>query len=74
MRRGVLLDLGAVGWVPALDWISQSPIENSIKSIALRGLAEHPRGLEPLSLNTEQASQMVPRSDGPAPTDIQILH
>jgi phycocyanobilin lyase alpha subunit len=59
VRRGVLLDLGAVGWMPALDWISQSPIENSIKLIALRGLAEHPRGLEPLSLNHEQASQMV---------------
>ena len=59
VRRGVLLDLGAVGWVPALDWISQSPIENSIKLIALRGLAEHPRGLKHLSLNTEEASQMV---------------
>ena len=59
VRRGVLLDLGAVGWLPALDWISQSPIENSIKLIALRGLAEHPRGLKHLSLNTEQASQMV---------------
>ena len=59
VRRGVLLDLGAVGWVPALDWISQSPIENSIKLIALRGLAEHPRGLKHLSLNTEQASQLV---------------
>ena len=59
VRRGVLLDLGAVGWVPALDWISQSPIENSIKLIALRGLAENPRGLKHLSLNTEQASQLV---------------
>lgn len=59
VRRGVLLDLGAVGWLPALDWISQSPIENSIKLIALRGLAEHPRGLKHLSLNTEEASQMV---------------
>ena len=59
VRRGVLLDLGAVGWLPALDWISQSPIENSIKLIALRGLAEHPRGLKHLSLNTEQANQMV---------------
>ena len=59
VRRGVLLDLGAVGWMPALDWISQSPIENSIKLIALRGLAEHPRGLAQLGISTSQASQTV---------------
>ncbi|QNG28762.1 HEAT repeat domain-containing protein [Synechococcus sp. LTW-R] len=59
VRRGVLLDLGAVGWIPALDWISQSPTENSIKLIALRGLAEHPRGHEPLGMTDEQACQMV---------------
>ena len=59
VRRGVLLDLGAVGWMPALDLISQSPIENSIKLIALRGLAEHPRGLEGKGMTRDQASQTV---------------
>ena len=59
VRRGVLLDLGAVGWMPALEWITQSPTENSIKLIALRGLAEHPRGLGALGISNGQASQTV---------------
>jgi phycocyanobilin lyase alpha subunit len=34
------MDLGATGWYPALDAISNTLAENSLKLIALRGLAE----------------------------------
>ncbi|MFS6826288.1 HEAT repeat domain-containing protein [Cyanobium sp. ATX 6F1] len=40
VRRSALLDLGACGWLPALLPISQTLAENSLKLIALRGLAE----------------------------------
>jgi phycocyanobilin lyase alpha subunit len=35
------MDLGAVGWRPALQPICRSLAENSLKLIALRGLVEH---------------------------------
>ena len=40
VRRAALMDLGATGWYPALDAISNTLAENSLKLIALRGLAE----------------------------------
>ena len=40
IRRGVLLDLGATGWMPALPAIQEAAIESSFKLVALRGLAE----------------------------------
>ena len=40
VRRAALLDLGATGWRPALTAISNTLAENSLKLIALRGLAE----------------------------------
>lgn len=43
VRRAALMDLGAVGWRPALPAIEATLAENSLKLIALRGLAEHPR-------------------------------
>ena len=55
VRRGVLLDLGAVGWIPALPMIQTTAVENSIKLIALRGLAEHPRGHQSIDLTEEKA-------------------
>ena len=42
VRRAALMDLGAVGWLPALPAIEATLAENSLKLIALRGLAEHP--------------------------------
>ncbi|MFM8525798.1 MAG: HEAT repeat domain-containing protein [Cyanobacteriota bacterium] len=43
VRRAALMDLGAVGWRPALEPISRTLAENSLKLIALRGLVEnHP--------------------------------
>ncbi len=40
IRRGALLDLGATGWMPALPAIKAATVENSLKLVALRGLAE----------------------------------
>ena len=40
VRRAALMDLGAVGWRPALEPICQPLAENRLKLIALRGLVE----------------------------------
>ena len=44
VRRAALMDLGAAGWRPAVDAISATLAENSLKLIALRGLVEHGNG------------------------------
>ncbi len=44
VRRAALMDLGAVGWRPALDPIRATLAENSLKLIALRGLVEDGKG------------------------------
>ncbi|MEB3200271.1 MAG: HEAT repeat domain-containing protein [Synechococcaceae cyanobacterium] len=44
VRRAALMDLGAVGWRPSLDAIRSTLAENSLKLIALRGLAEQGEG------------------------------
>ncbi len=41
VRRAALMDLGAAGWRPALEPIRCTLAENSLKLIALRGLAEN---------------------------------
>jgi phycocyanobilin lyase alpha subunit len=43
VRRAALMDLGAVGWRPALEPIRRTFAENSLKLIALRGLVEQGR-------------------------------
>ena len=40
LRRAVLADLGAIGYLPAADAISQTLAENSLKLISLKGLLE----------------------------------
>lgn len=42
LRRAVLSDLGAIGYVPAARAIAQTLAENSLKLIALKKLIEHP--------------------------------
>jgi phycocyanobilin lyase alpha subunit len=44
VRRAALMDLGAVGWRPALEPIRATLAENSLKLIALRGLVEQGSG------------------------------
>ena len=44
VRRAALMDLGAAGWRPAMDAISTTLAENSLKLIALRGLVENGSG------------------------------
>ncbi len=41
LRRAALTDLGAIGYLPAAEAISQTLAENSLKLIALKGLLEH---------------------------------
>lgn len=41
LRRVVLGDLGAIGYLAAADAIAQAKVENSFKLIALKGLLEH---------------------------------
>ena len=40
LRRTVLTDLGAIGYLSAADAIAQTPAENSLKLIALKGVLE----------------------------------
>ncbi len=40
LRRTILSDLGAIGYLPAADAIAQAPVENSFKLLALKGLLE----------------------------------
>lgn len=41
LRRTALMDLGAIGYMPAAEAIAQTLAENSLKIIALKGLLEH---------------------------------
>jgi len=41
LRRTALADLGAIGYLPAAEAITQTLAENSLKLIALKGLLEH---------------------------------
>ncbi len=41
LRRSALMDLGAIGYLPAAQAISETLAENSMKLIALKGVLEH---------------------------------
>lgn len=41
LRRAALMDLGAIGYLPAADAIAAALAENSLKLIALKGILEH---------------------------------
>jgi len=52
LRRSVLADLGAIGYLPAAEAIAKTPAENSLKLIALKGLLErHVQQMDPPSLS-----------------------
>ena len=66
VRRAALMDLGAAGWRQALEPISATLAENSLKLIALRGLVEQGRGRSGSSL---EAAPAVP----PDPATVAVL-
>jgi len=41
LRRSALMDLGAIGYLPGAQAISETLAENSMKLIALKGILEH---------------------------------
>ncbi len=53
LRRSVLSDLGAIGYLPAAEAVSETLAENSLKLISLKGILEH--HLE-MPLNDEEVS------------------
>lgn len=53
LRRSALMDIGAIGYLPAAEAISETLAENSIKLIALKGLLEY--NLEESSPKTVQS-------------------
>ena len=58
LRRSALIDLGAIGYVPAAEAISQTFAENSFKLIALKGLLEHQLKQESLQLSDQSRTIM----------------
>ena len=55
LRRSALMDLGAVGYLPAAEAISETLAENSLKLIALKGILEH--HLQAISSSSLQLSE-----------------
>lgn len=51
LRRTILTDLGAIGYLPAAEAIARTPAENSLKLIALKGVLE-----KQVSMATSQPS------------------
>jgi len=61
LRRTLLSDLGAIGYLPAAEAIAQAPVENSFKLFSLRGLLERAVQASDLS-QTLDSSSMTPSS------------
>jgi len=56
LRRSALMDLGAIGYLPAAEAIAETLAENSIKIISLKGILEHTletSTTEPLKLSED---------------------
>ncbi len=63
VRRALLSDLGAIGYLPAAVPISQAHAENSLKLIALKGLLEHQIVQSPLDRLSDGAIQVMQLMD-----------
>jgi phycocyanobilin lyase subunit alpha len=63
VRRALLSDLGAIGYLPAAVPISQAHAENSLKLIALKGLLEKQIMLSPLDRLSDGAIQVMQLMD-----------
>lgn len=65
LRRSALMDVGAIGYLPAAEAIADTLAENSLKLIALKGLLEHdlkppdPEQLPSLSDNTIRVMKLM---------------
>ncbi|KAB8333489.1 HEAT repeat domain-containing protein [Scytonema tolypothrichoides VB-61278] len=64
LRRSALADLGAIGYLPAAEAISQTLAENSLKLIALKGLLEHQIYMSPSNELSEGAVRVMTLMDG----------
>jgi phycocyanobilin lyase subunit alpha len=63
VRRALLSDLGAIGYLPAAVPISQAHAENSLKLIALKGLLETQIALSPFDRLSDGAVQVMQLMD-----------
>ena len=63
VRRALLSDLGAIGYLPAAVPISQAHAENSLKLIALKGLLEKQIVLSPLDRLSDGAIEVMQLMD-----------
>lgn len=63
VRRALLSDLGAIGYLPAAVPISQAHAENSLKLIALKGLLETQITLSPFDRLSDGAVQVMQLMD-----------
>lgn len=64
LRRAVLSDLGAIGYLPAAEAISETLAENSLKLIALKGLLERELEKTPSPEFSEDAEKVMALMDG----------
>ncbi|MDX2216985.1 MAG: HEAT repeat domain-containing protein [Oculatellaceae cyanobacterium bins.114] len=63
LRRTVLADLGAIGYLPAAEAIAQTPAENSLKLISLKGVLEQQLRLTQLPQLSEGAVKVMTLMD-----------
>ncbi|WP_225852764.1 hypothetical protein, partial [Haemophilus parainfluenzae] len=59
LRRSALMDLGAIGYLPAARAIAATPAENSLKLIALQGILETHLGHHTASPKLTEESRQV---------------
>jgi phycocyanobilin lyase subunit alpha len=58
LRRSLLLDLGASGYLPAAEAIANAAVENSFKTIALKSLLESHLKRSPIALSPQAVRVM----------------
>ena len=65
LRRSALIDLGAIGYLPAAEAIALTLAENSMKLISLRGLLEYQLQQDSTNVDLSQESiQLMKLMDG----------
>lgn len=64
LRRAALMDVGAIGYLPAAETISQTLAENSLKLISMKGLLEFQVTNNPEGALSEGAVRVMDLMDG----------